>query len=658
MVLLYLLHKSATMSQTSGTPEIKGTTDTDSPASQRAFSELEDAIIKALQTYSNVHRGSGHFSRVSTHLYEKAREIVLNHLKLDKQHFVLLFLTPARATAIKMQLNEDNWRSLSSRDLGLPLGIEALAVSKKELYRVRSTDTGGGTTKLTSRNWVIWDGAPDRYEAGTPAVINAIAFAKALMITEKYGKDIFKSKPDAEQSCYEILLNDGLDNLSGIELLHNLRTGIIGKGVKVPVSSGEKPFINLDSSASTPAFSQVWETYRKALRQPSGTGTLLVNEVKAVCSDFLSAPSEEYEFIFTSNTTEALNILARNQNSEVMNGIAPVVVNSVLEHSSNDLPWRYIEGAELLRLNVDKNGFFDTGQLTQLLEKYNTAARKDKKRITLVALTGASNVLGTCNNIREISDLVHKYDSRLLVDAAQLVAHRKINMFADGIDYLAFSAHKIYAPFGSGLLVARKGLLNICEEERQAVTASGEENYPGVAALGKSLLLLNRVGFNHISEEESRITARALTGMKAIKGMKLYGICETDGEEFKSKLGVIPFNLGNEVAHTTSKNLALHGGIGIRSGCHCAHIIVKRLVGMKPVFENIQWLIQKLFPKLSFPGVGRVSFGIGTTDEDIEELLSTFRLLAGRDKRYKLKAGKAERDMQEFIIRREKLVFG
>lgn len=652
-----MLYNPATMSQTSGNPEITGLTDTAGTATGRAFHELEDAISKALLTYSNVHRGNGHFSKVTTHLYEKAREVVLNYLKLDKQDHTLLFLTPARAAALKMQLNEGAWQSIGIKETGLALGIEAIAVSKKVLFRIKRSDTGGGTTRLTSRNWVIWADAPDRYEAGTPAVINAIALAKALQLNEKYGKDVFRGKHNDELSCFEVLHHDDLENLAGKELLNILRHDIIGKGVQVPVSSGTKTFINLDSSASTPAFRQVWDTYKKALRQSESTGKLLVNEVKAICSDFLSAPSDDYEFIFTSNTTEALNILARNLNSEVMKGIAPVIVNSVLEHSSNDLPWRYIEGAQLLRLNADKNGFFDTAQLTQLLEKYNTGVQNDNKRVTLVALSGASNVLGTCNNIRNISSIVHNYEAKLLVDAAQLVAHRKINMFADGIDYLTFSAHKIYAPFGSGVLVARKGTLNICDEEREAVTASGEENYPGIAALGKSLLLLSRIGMNTISEAESAITARALTGMKAIKGMKLFGITEVNSQEFNSKLGVIPFNLGNKVAHTISNDLALHGGIGIRSGCHCAHIIVKRLVGMKPVFENLQWLIQKLFPNLSFPGVARISFGLGTTEEEIEELLSTFRLLAGSDKKYKLKAKKAETEIHSFILKVEQQVY-
>ncbi len=167
-----------------------------------------------------------------------------------------------------------------------------------------------------------------------------------------------------------------------------------------------------------------------------------------------------YEVIFTSNATEAINLVAESLSRESEDGTEPVLINTLLEHSSNDLPWRMLPGYSLIRLYVDDEGFMDLKELEKLLSDYNQNGQHGKKRIKLVAVSGASNVLGVCNSLEEISRIVHSYGARLLVDAAQLIAHRKVDMEACGIDYLAFSAHKVYAPFGCGVLVARKGLLD------------------------------------------------------------------------------------------------------------------------------------------------------------------------------------------------------
>ncbi|MFZ2420017.1 MAG: aminotransferase class V-fold PLP-dependent enzyme, partial [Anaerolineae bacterium] len=143
----------------------------------------------------------------------------------------------------------------------------------------------------------------------------------------------------------------------------------------------------------------------------------------------------------------------------------PVVVNTILEHNSNELPWRRLPGVALIRFPADDEGFLDLNALEALLRAYNQEGRHGRKRIRLVAVSGASNVLGVFNDLAEISRIVHRYGARLLVDAAQLIAHRKVEMAACGIDYLAFSAHKAYAPFGTGALVVRKGLLQFSSAE-------------------------------------------------------------------------------------------------------------------------------------------------------------------------------------------------
>jgi selenocysteine lyase/cysteine desulfurase len=207
------------------------------------------------------------------------------------------------------------------------------------------------------------------------------------------------------------------------------------------------------------------------------------------------------------------------------------------------------------------------------------------------------------------------------VDAAQLVAHRKVDMAGCGIDYLAFSAHKVYAPFGIGALLVRKGLLRFSSSELELIRASGEENAVGIAALGKALVLLQRIGLDMIQAEEQALTARALAGLAQIPGIKVYGVKDPDSPRFAQKGGVIAFDLGNILPSRVARELAERGGIGVRYGCHCAHLLIKRLVGIPPLLERLQGLIVTLLPQVNLPGVVRVSLGIENSGTDVDTLI-------------------------------------
>jgi selenocysteine lyase/cysteine desulfurase len=585
------------------------------------FSELEKGIFAALETYSNVHRGSGFNSSVTTKLFDKAREIFLDTLKLDRNSYTVIFCTSRRAGILKLQVGQENYKVLSSQDLGLSIGIKAFAVKKKSLPKGVPFQSGGGTARLISKDWVVWDKAPGRFEAGTPAIINIIAFARALGMIKKYGPDIFKDPALESKSVKELLYHDEMVNCSGKELLDQLHQTLIGKEMIIPTQEGEKPFINLDNSASTPTFIPIWNTYRQSLAQSIPVQKELVNEVKSICCDFLSASKNDYEVIFTSNATEALNLVAENMSYEYDEKIEPVIVNTILEHSSNELPWRTIPGCSLIRLSVNDEGFIDLHELDTLLNSYNKNKLFGNKRIRLVAISGASNVLGVCNKIGEISRIVHQYDAKLLVDGAQLVAHQKVDMTADNIDYLTFSAHKIYTPFGCGVLAVRKGLLNFNTEEIMSIRSSGEENVAGIAALGKALNLLKKIGMELIHHEEQLLTARLLQGILKVKGVKVYGIMDPQSSSFENKVGVIAFTVGSRISSGIAKELAVRGGIGSRFGCHCSHIIVKHILHVPPALERFQWVIVKLFSGIQLPGVARISLGIENTKEEVDTFL-------------------------------------
>jgi len=228
-----------------------------------AFAELEHGVHTALETYSNVHRGNGHFSLVTTHLFEQARIIVLEYLGLSKGKFTVIFCTSRGAAALVKQLTPESYRLVSSRDVGLSLGVCALAVKRKALPEGAPFQTGGGTARLISKEWIIWAKDSDKFEAGTPAIINIIAFAKALRMIQLSGKDIFLNPPTETLTAKEILYNDELEELSGQELLNELRKKLVGSVVQVPTMEGNRTFINLDNSASTRTFTPIWNTSRQ-----------------------------------------------------------------------------------------------------------------------------------------------------------------------------------------------------------------------------------------------------------------------------------------------------------------------------------------------------------------------------------------------------------
>src|SRR5664279_5689433 len=262
-----------------------------------AFKELGQGVFNALETYSNVHRGSGHKSIVTTHLYEQARDIVLEYLKLNKSKYVVIFCTPGRVEELKAKLKPGSYKMISSNDIGLSLGVRALAVDRKALPAGPPLQSGGGTASLISPDWVIWAKAPDKFEAGTPPILNVIAFAKALLMIRNFGDDSFKFVHGEKVSAMDILYKDDLVKYSGRKLLDELRLTLIGRNVLVPTSEGVRPYINFDHAASTPTFTPVWETVCQTWQQPRQVQQEIIHEVRSICSSVLGAPVNDLSLI-------------------------------------------------------------------------------------------------------------------------------------------------------------------------------------------------------------------------------------------------------------------------------------------------------------------------------------------------------------------------
>lgn len=596
------------------------------------FEHLLENIRTVLETYSNVHRGSGYKSQITTDLYEKAREIVLRSLHLPSSRYFVIFCTRYRASKITDSLGETNFKIITSAEFGLPLGVYAIAVKKKAMPDMIPFIAGGGTTKLYSKNWIIQAGYPESFEAGTPAIINCIAFASVLKIIRSSNDNIFRTKKMATTSAREIFHDPEADQHTGHLLLKQLGETMIGKNVLVPTTNGLKPFINFDSSASTPAFERSWQAYSKTLLQPCNIQNEIVREAEKICAEILGAPEKEYQIIFTSNTTESINFVAECLSEEKETDIEPVVLITDLEHSSNDLPWRQIPGWQVIRLSVNKLGFWDLAALEKTLNEYNGLKIYGRKRIKMVAVSGASNVLGSCNNLEETSRIVHQFRARLLVDGAQLIAHREINISKTDIDFFAFSGHKIYAPFGSGALIIKNDSLAGTGKKIDLLKTSGLENAGGIAALAKSLQLLNKIGYDVIAGHEELLIRKTLRGLREIKDLRIFGIADADSDQIKNKTGVIGFDIKNMAAGGVAKKLSLQAGIGVRYGCHCAHVLIKYLLDFTPSLEKIQRFVVWLVPPLKLQGFTRISFGIESTEKDVELFLSELQKIANKDK--------------------------
>lgn len=592
-----------------------------------AIAEIEKSAFSALETYSNVHRGHGQHSMVTTYLYEKARDIVLEYLHLNRKNYHVIFSSPRQSKTIMAVLKRESYFTLSSHDLGLSIGVRATAVKRNSLPHSIKFLSGGGTSRLVSPGRLTRAHIPERFEAGTPSIINIILFTKALKLCLQRGDDYIKKLSINPESTAKILYDDETLKLSGRELMNEVKNQVVGKDKTVPSIEGEIPFINFDNAATTPTFIPVWDAFRKSLKPDEQLKEDIISQVREICSNMLSAPQSSFDITFISNTTEALNLCAESLAKETDN-IAPVILSSLLEHSSNDLPWRDISHADIIRISTDKDGFLDLEQLEKILQEYNVSSKYQGKRIKLVTLTGASNVLGVYNDLEKISKVVHSYDAKLLIDAAQMVAHRKIDMNSLDIDYMAFSAHKVYAPFGCGVLISKKGLLNFSPDEMQDIQIAGEENTAGIAALGKAILLLERIGMDTIETEERELTSHLLEGMGKIPGITIHGISDKDSDSFMSKGGVVAFSLKGMISFRIARELAQRGGIGVRAGCHCAHILVKHVLGIPPWAQKIQHIMLGLFPKLELPGITRVSLGIENSKQEIDEFLKVLNKIS------------------------------
>jgi len=420
--------------------------------------------------------------------------------------------------------------------------------------------------------------------------------------------------------------------------------------VETPLFRGR--YVNLDNAATTSAFKSVEDAVQSALisygsvhrgsGQKSQISTDAYEQARRTIGEFVGATSEHY-VLFTKNTTEAINHAAA-----LFASVPGKVLVSDIEHSSNLLPW--LKNGNVVQYKTLSNVIIDEADLIGVLRE--NAGKSKHERIKLLAITGASNVTGYKPNIHYLAMLAHKFGAKILVDACQLVPHERVNVmseiYPEHLDFIAFSGHKMYAPFGIGVLVGPKSFFDQSPiyqigggnlpyitrdlEIKRFKTAQAHEpgtpNFIGAIALAASVKTLEnlekKLGYKAIAEYEAELVGETYQRLAVIPSIKIY-VAE-------DKLGsVIPFDIRGFPHHLTAEILAQEYGIGVRAGSFCTYELMRKLKNFsdeddKTIADNVEHGTTK-----NIPGVVRASFGLVNNREDIDRFVIAVSEIAKRD---------------------------
>ena len=420
--------------------------------------------------------------------------------------------------------------------------------------------------------------------------------------------------------------------------LDNIRDYVVGLDTPVILEDGtEKILINFDNAATTPALRPVQEAINQELLMYGSIGrgfsgksnhsTDVYHEVKEKVLDFVGINPKEYpwtyDVFYVNNTTDGLNKLA----SALISGPDDLVLCTRIEHHANDLPWR--ERCNVIYAEVDELGRVIYDDIERLLQE-------NEGKVKYVCVTAASNVTGYITDVHRVAKMAHAHGARIVVDGAQIVAHRAFSMKGEtpeeDIDFFVFSAHKMYSPYGGGAVIGPIEVLNEHQPEfygggtvhivaddwvsyKQApeVYEAGSPNYPGVVGLGKAIDILQSVGFDAIQEHEQKLIRRMMDGLLKLDNIIVYG----DTENISDRVGVVTFNFSDLNSYNLAFNLSRYGGIATRRGAFCAHPYVWRLMGIPQ--EDLESYVD--CADGATPGMIRISFGIYNTEEEVDEFL-------------------------------------
>ena len=421
---------------------------------------------------------------------------------------------------------------------------------------------------------------------------------------------------------------------------HALPMALVGDGEPVPCVDGvARPYLNLDAAASTSAlpavarrvteFLPTYASVHRGAGYRSRQATAAYEEARQAALAFAGRSDRHGDVaIFCRNTTEAINHLAYRLRLEPRD----VVATTVIEHHANLLPWARLCDRRFVECGVD--GTFSTDDVIDVLDA--------SPRPRLLAISGASNVTGWRPPLEEIIEAAHARGVPVLVDAAQLAPHAPMPTTAD---YLAWSGHKMYAPFGAGVLIGPRstfadgdpflaggGAVDLVDLDEVVWTAppdreeAGSPNVLGAVALDAAIRELLAVGWPAIAAHDRQMRTALHTGLAQIPGLRILGPPATT-----DTLALATFVIEGTPHALVAARLSAEFGIGVRHGCFCAHPYLLRLLGLSPAEVADYREAVLAGDRRTIPGAVRASAGLSTSSADIDRLISAVAAIASGD---------------------------
>lgn len=375
-------------------------------------------------------------------------------------------------------------------------------------------------------------------------------------------------------------------------------------------STSQKPVQVID--AITDYYKKTNSNIHRAVYEIAEEATSQYEGVRDRVARFIGV-DDRREIVFVRGTTEAINLVAYSWGRKNIHS-GDIIVTTEYEHHSNIVPWQILvkeRNATLAYINIDENGELVLADLERHL-----ATRKVK----LVTFSLMSNVLGTISDVSAIVKMCHDAGARILIDGAQAVPHMPVKLGELGCDFFAFSGHKMLGPTGVGVLHAGHDMLEsmepfhgggdmIREVHRQDTVwndvpykfEAGTPSIADVIGLGAAIDYLENIGMEQVRRHEDQITKYALGRLLEIKNLRVYGT-----RDLSKRGGVISFNFHDVHPHDVAQIID-EDGIAIRSGHHCAQVLME---------------------KLGVPATSRASFYIYNTTQDIDALVDSLQKVA------------------------------
>ena len=431
-------------------------------------------------------------------------------------------------------------------------------------------------------------------------------------------------------------MTNDLDD-SSVTTVLELPIEVVGDDLEVPCIDGvQRRYVNLDAAASTGAFATVaarvhdvlpwYSSVHRGAGYKSRATTERYEQARAAMLRFGGRSADGGDIaVICRNTTEAINQLAYR----LRFAADDVIATTVVEHHANLLPWARVGRRRFVECGRD--GTFGLDDVIRALD----AAPKPK----LLAITGASNVTGWMPPVEEISDAAHARDIPIFLDAAQLAPHRRLPA---AVDFVAWSGHKMYAPFGAGALIGPRhtfvdgdpflaggGAVDLVDLDEVVWTdppereEAGSPNVVGAIALHAAIDTFDRIGWAPIERHDRAMARQLRAGLAAIDGVHVLG-----PELDQLTLPVATFTVDGMHHALVAARLSAEYGIGVRHGCFCAHPYLIRLLGLSDVEIGMYRDAVIRGDRREMPGAVRASAGLSTSSDDVGRLTAAVTSLA------------------------------